>query len=152
MEGIAIVVADFDGVTYHLSNPDDRQKNKILISISMGFWKDLVPHGVMDVRGCERFFKEAFSSIPLYVQSLTYAFQYPHSCLSASMVLCCRTPQRMVSGLTVFNFLSVCLCARFHPAPPPIVTSFQATTHPCWWIWKLLMVNEHNFTLSLILI
>lgn len=49
MEGIAIVVADFDGVTFHLSNPDERTKTKVLVSIAMGFWKDLVPHGVMDV-------------------------------------------------------------------------------------------------------
>jgi hypothetical protein len=53
MEGIAIVVADFDGVTYHLSNPDEKTKTKILVSIGMGFFRDLVPHGVMDVR-CER--------------------------------------------------------------------------------------------------
>lgn len=49
MEGIAIVVADFDGVTYHLSNPDEKSKTKILVSIGMGFFRDLVPHGVNDV-------------------------------------------------------------------------------------------------------
>lgn len=48
MEGIAIVVADFDGVTYHLSNPDDC-KTKVLVSIGMSFFGDLLPHGVMDV-------------------------------------------------------------------------------------------------------
>lgn len=47
MEGIAIVVADFDGVTYHLSNPDEKSKTKIMISIAMSFFKDLIPHGVM---------------------------------------------------------------------------------------------------------
>lgn len=49
MEGIAIVVADFDGVTYHLSNPDEKSKTKIMISIGMGFFKDLLPHGLMNV-------------------------------------------------------------------------------------------------------
>jgi hypothetical protein len=49
MEGIAIVVADFDGVTYHVSNPDERTKTKILISIGMSFFSDLEAHGVWDV-------------------------------------------------------------------------------------------------------
>jgi len=49
MEGIAIVVADFDGVTYHLSNPDEKTKTKILVSIGMSFFGDLIPHDVWDV-------------------------------------------------------------------------------------------------------
>ena len=48
MEGIAVVVADFDGVTYHLSNPDE-SKTKVLVSIAMNFFGDLLPHGVLEV-------------------------------------------------------------------------------------------------------
>ncbi|XP_060568695.1 actin-related protein 2/3 complex subunit 2-like [Ruditapes philippinarum] len=40
---VDVTVADFDGVLFHLSNPND--KNKILVSISMHFYKDLQEHG-----------------------------------------------------------------------------------------------------------
>ncbi|XP_045168557.2 actin-related protein 2/3 complex subunit 2-like [Mercenaria mercenaria] len=40
---VDVTVADFDGVLFHLSNPND--KNKILVSISMHFYADLQKHG-----------------------------------------------------------------------------------------------------------
>ncbi|XP_022086125.1 actin-related protein 2/3 complex subunit 2-like [Acanthaster planci] len=39
-----IVIADYDGVTYHISNPDG-QKTKVRVSISLKFYKDLQKHG-----------------------------------------------------------------------------------------------------------
>ncbi|KAL8809285.1 MAG: hypothetical protein Q9200_003556, partial [Gallowayella weberi] len=41
------VVSDFDGVTYHLSTPET--KTKILISINVRCFKELVQHGAQDV-------------------------------------------------------------------------------------------------------
>jgi len=41
-------LADFDGVTYHLSNPNG-DKSKLLLSISLNFWKQLQEHGANDV-------------------------------------------------------------------------------------------------------
>lgn len=43
-ESIDITVADFDGVLYHVSNPDG-DKGKIMISISLKFYGDLQEHG-----------------------------------------------------------------------------------------------------------
>ena len=43
-ESIDITVADFDGVLYHISNPDG-DKTKIRISISLKFYQDLQKHG-----------------------------------------------------------------------------------------------------------
>lgn len=41
------VVSDFDGVTYHLSTPES--KTKILISINVRCFKELVQYGAQDV-------------------------------------------------------------------------------------------------------
>ncbi|BFZ01043.1 hypothetical protein BsWGS_04082 [Bradybaena similaris] len=43
-DSIDITVADFDGVLFHLSNPDGN-KNKIRVSISLKFYKELQQHG-----------------------------------------------------------------------------------------------------------
>nr|CAG4642577.1 EOG090X07NU [Evadne anonyx] len=43
-ESINVVVADFDGVLFHISNPDG-DKSKIRVSISLKFYKDLQEHG-----------------------------------------------------------------------------------------------------------
>ncbi|XP_077978301.1 actin-related protein 2/3 complex subunit 2-like [Glandiceps talaboti] len=43
-DSIDITIADFDGVLYHISNPDG-DKNKVMISISLKFYKDLQKHG-----------------------------------------------------------------------------------------------------------
>ncbi|XP_065896656.1 actin-related protein 2/3 complex subunit 2-A-like [Dysidea avara] len=43
-EGIDITVADFDGVLFHLSNPDG-DKSKLRVSISLKFYDDLKKHG-----------------------------------------------------------------------------------------------------------
>lgn len=43
-EAIDITVADFDGVLYHISNPES-DKSKIIVSISLKFYKDLQDHG-----------------------------------------------------------------------------------------------------------
>jgi len=41
------VVSDFDGVTFHLSTPDS--KSKILISISVKCYKELLQYGAQQV-------------------------------------------------------------------------------------------------------
>ncbi|XP_003383121.1 PREDICTED: actin-related protein 2/3 complex subunit 2-like [Amphimedon queenslandica] len=43
-EGIDITVADYDGVLFHVTNPEG-EKNKIRISISLKFYADLQKHG-----------------------------------------------------------------------------------------------------------
>nr|CAG4650223.1 EOG090X07NU [Sida crystallina] len=43
-ESINVVVADFDGVLFHISNPDG-EKSKVRVSISLKFFKDLQEHG-----------------------------------------------------------------------------------------------------------
>lgn len=47
-ESLDITVADFDGVLYHISNPDE-DKSKIRVSISLKFYKDLQDHGADDL-------------------------------------------------------------------------------------------------------
>jgi len=47
-DAVDITIADFDGVLFHISNPsssDQSQKSKILVSISLKFYKDLKEHG-----------------------------------------------------------------------------------------------------------
>jgi actin related protein 2/3 complex subunit 2 len=41
------VISDFDGVTFHVSTPE--AKTKILISISIKCYNDLLQHGAKDV-------------------------------------------------------------------------------------------------------
>lgn len=43
-EAVNITIADFDGVLYHISNPD-QQKTIIRVSISLKFYKELQEHG-----------------------------------------------------------------------------------------------------------
>nr|CAG4647974.1 EOG090X07NU [Moina brachiata] len=43
-ESINVVVADFDGVLFHISNPDS-DKSKVRVSISLRFYKELQEHG-----------------------------------------------------------------------------------------------------------
>ncbi|CAI9742223.1 actin-related protein 2/3 complex subunit 2 [Octopus vulgaris] len=43
-ENIDMTIADFDGVLYHISNPD-QQKTKIRVSIALKFYKELQEHG-----------------------------------------------------------------------------------------------------------
>ncbi|XP_070565070.1 actin-related protein 2/3 complex subunit 2-like [Ptychodera flava] len=43
-DSIDIKIADFDGVLYHISNPDG-DKTKVMISISLKFYNDLRKHG-----------------------------------------------------------------------------------------------------------
>ncbi len=47
-ESIDITVADFDGVLFHISNPDG-DKGKIRISASLKFFGDLQQHGAEGV-------------------------------------------------------------------------------------------------------
>jgi len=47
-ETTEINIADFDGVTYHLSNPEG-DKSKLILSISLKFWQQLQEHGATDV-------------------------------------------------------------------------------------------------------
>lgn len=43
-DNVDITVADFDGVLYHISNPD-QNKSKIRVSVSLKFYVDLQEHG-----------------------------------------------------------------------------------------------------------
>jgi actin related protein 2/3 complex subunit 2 len=43
-DAIDITIADFDGVLYHVSNPNN-DKSKVQVSISLKFYKDLQEHG-----------------------------------------------------------------------------------------------------------
>lgn len=43
-DNVDVTVADFDGVLFHISNPDGN-KSKIMVSISLKFYKDLQDHG-----------------------------------------------------------------------------------------------------------
>jgi len=45
---VDITIADFDGVLYHISNPDG-DRSKIRVSISLKFFKDLQEHGADDL-------------------------------------------------------------------------------------------------------
>ena len=46
LEGVDVKVADFDGVLYHISNvPGDKSKSKVLVSISLKFFRELQAHG-----------------------------------------------------------------------------------------------------------
>jgi len=47
-EAVDITVADFDGVIYHISNPNN-DKTKIRVSISLKFYKELQEHGADDL-------------------------------------------------------------------------------------------------------
>ncbi|CAG2211363.1 actin-related protein 2/3 complex subunit 2-like [Mytilus edulis] len=47
-ESIDVTVADFDGVLFHISNPEN-DKTKIIVSISLKFYKDLEEHGAEDL-------------------------------------------------------------------------------------------------------
>ncbi|KAK7893292.1 hypothetical protein WMY93_022444 [Mugilogobius chulae] len=43
-EAVEVTFADFDGVLYHISNPNG-DKTKVMVSISLKFYKDLQEHG-----------------------------------------------------------------------------------------------------------
>ncbi|OCT63326.1 hypothetical protein XELAEV_18044424mg [Xenopus laevis] len=47
-EAVEVTFADFDGVLYHVSNPNG-DKAKVLISISLKFYKELQEHGTDEV-------------------------------------------------------------------------------------------------------
>ncbi|KAK7110669.1 hypothetical protein V1264_014506 [Littorina saxatilis] len=47
-DNVDITVADFDGVLFHMSNPDGN-KSKIMVSVSLKFYKDLQEHGADDL-------------------------------------------------------------------------------------------------------
>ncbi|KAL3108516.1 hypothetical protein niasHT_015438 [Heterodera trifolii] len=42
---VDVVFADFDGILYHASNPDGGDKSKLMLSISLKFYKELQEHG-----------------------------------------------------------------------------------------------------------
>ncbi|GLD63368.1 actin-related protein 2/3 complex subunit 2 [Lates japonicus] len=43
-EAVDVAFADFDGVLYHISNPNG-DKTKVMVSISLKFYKELQEHG-----------------------------------------------------------------------------------------------------------
>uniref|UniRef100_A0A672MSW3 Arp2/3 complex 34 kDa subunit n=1 Tax=Sinocyclocheilus grahami TaxID=75366 RepID=A0A672MSW3_SINGR len=48
-EAVEVTFADFDGVLYHISNPNG-DKTKVMVSISLKFFKELQEHGADEVR------------------------------------------------------------------------------------------------------
>ncbi len=49
MEPLSVFATDFDGVLYHISNPNG-EKSKVMVSISLKFFKELEEHGANEVR------------------------------------------------------------------------------------------------------
>jgi len=47
-DAVDVKFADFDGVLYHVSNPDN-DRSKIMVSISLKFYKELQQHGADDL-------------------------------------------------------------------------------------------------------
>jgi len=45
-EALDVALADFDGVTFHISTPDPEKKNLVLLSMSMKCWGQLKANGV----------------------------------------------------------------------------------------------------------
>uniref|UniRef100_A0AAQ5XBA0 Arp2/3 complex 34 kDa subunit n=1 Tax=Amphiprion ocellaris TaxID=80972 RepID=A0AAQ5XBA0_AMPOC len=52
-EAVDVTFADFDGVLYHISNPNG-DKTKVMVSISLKFYKELQEHGADEVKRTER--------------------------------------------------------------------------------------------------
>ncbi|KAL1022115.1 hypothetical protein UPYG_G00022350 [Umbra pygmaea] len=50
-EAVEVTFADFDGVLYHISNPDG-EKSKLMVSISLKFYKELQEHGADEALHC----------------------------------------------------------------------------------------------------
>lgn len=48
-DAVNVTVADFDGVLYNISNPDN-DRSKLIVSISLKFYKELQDHGADEVR------------------------------------------------------------------------------------------------------
>ena len=45
LEPVSVNLADFDGVLYHISTPNNSDRSKIVTSISLKFYKELQTHG-----------------------------------------------------------------------------------------------------------
>ncbi|MGH0114450.1 UNVERIFIED_CONTAM: hypothetical protein FKN15_017750 [Acipenser sinensis] len=50
-DAVEVTFADFDGVLYHISNPNG-EKSKVMVSISLKFYKELQNHGADEVILC----------------------------------------------------------------------------------------------------
>lgn len=48
LETTELIIADFDGVVYHLSNPN-QDRSKLVVSIQLKFYKELQEHGADEV-------------------------------------------------------------------------------------------------------
>lgn len=48
-ETTELIIADFDGVIYHLTNPNG-ERTKLILSISLKFYRELQEHGADEVR------------------------------------------------------------------------------------------------------
>lgn len=55
---LCLCAADFDGVLYHISNPNG-DKTKVMISISLKFYKELQDHGADEVKHTHKREREA---------------------------------------------------------------------------------------------
>ena len=58
-----LFLADFDGVLYHISNPNG-DKTKVMVSISLKFYKELQAHGADEVGSTSLFLGTLVSSSP----------------------------------------------------------------------------------------
>ncbi|VDK53085.1 unnamed protein product [Gongylonema pulchrum] len=71
MENVDVRFADFDGVIYHVSNPDG-DRSKIMLSISLKFYKELQEHGADELLRREYGNYLCASPEPGYNVSLVY--------------------------------------------------------------------------------
>ena len=62
-EAAEVKYADFDGVLYHISNPNG-DKTKVMVSISLKFYKELQAHGADEVSSTSLFLGSLVSSSP----------------------------------------------------------------------------------------
>uniref|UniRef100_A0A8C7C212 Arp2/3 complex 34 kDa subunit n=1 Tax=Neovison vison TaxID=452646 RepID=A0A8C7C212_NEOVI len=62
-EAVEVTFADFDGVLYHISNPNG-DKTKVMVSISLKFYKELQAHGADEV--CSTSFSLGYNVSLLY--------------------------------------------------------------------------------------
>ena len=62
-EAVEVTFVDFDGVLYHISNPNG-DKTKVMVSISLKFYKELQAHGADEVSSTSLFLGSLVSSSP----------------------------------------------------------------------------------------
>lgn len=76
-----ISAIDFDGVLYHISNPNG-DKTKVMVSISLKFYKELQEHGADEVR-CRNKYRLWSGKKPIY-----YYFEFKAANCVALVFFC----------------------------------------------------------------